>query len=278
MDQRTPVVILGAGYTGLVIHALGQARGLRVLAGSRSPDEHLASIPASQRLRFDLARPQTWADIPEQARLVWCFPAAPETLVQDFAGRIAPRISRLVVLGSTSAYEPAIPQKAGAAAPLIDETSPLNLALPRVRGEEWLRTHSQAIVLRSAGIYGPGRHVLDWIRQGRVTASPRYVNLIHVEDLAGICLAALERGRAGEVYNVSDGEPRLWSDICLVAKRRWGVESPTKSVAGSASAGPGKRLSIGKLQTELGYAFRHPDLYEALDAIENAAHHKLESL
>ncbi len=276
MDQRTPVVILGAGYTGLVIHALGQARGLRVMAGSRSPDEHLASIPASQRLRFDLARPQTWADIPEQARLVWCFPAVPETLVQDFAERVAPRVSRLVVLGSTSAYEPSPPQKAGAAAPLINEASPLNLALPRVRGEEWLRTHCQAIVLRSAGIYGPGRHVLDWVRQGRVTASQRYVNLVHVEDLAYICLAALERGKAGESYNVSDGQPRQWAEICRTARDRWGVESSGENR--QQGVGPGKRLSIVKLQTELGYTVLHPDLYEALDAIENAAHHKLESL
>lgn len=272
MDQRTPVVILGAGYTGLVIHALGQARGLRSLAGSRSPDEHLAAIPASQRLRFDLARPQTWADIPEQARLIWCFPAAPETLVQDFAERVAPRISRLVVLGSTSAYEPPAPQKTGAVAPLIDEEAPLNLALPRVRGEEWLRTHCQAIVLRSAGIYGPGRHVLDWVRQGRVTASPRYVNLVHVEDLACICLAALERGQAGAIYNVSDGQPRQWTEICRTARDRWGVKSSGESR--QQGAGPGKRLSIVKLQTELAYTVLHPDLYEALDAIETTMNAK----
>lgn len=272
MDQRTPVVILGAGYTGRVIHALGQARGLRVLAGSRSPDEHLASLPASQRLRFDLARPQTWTNIPEQARIIWCFPAVPETLVQDFAEQVVPRISRLVVLGSTSAYEPPPTHQAGAAAPLIDETSPLNLALPRVRGEEWLRTHSQAIVLRSAGIYGPGRHVLDWIRQGRVAASPRYVNLVHAEDLACICLAALERGKAGETYNVSDGQPRQWAEIFRTARDRWGVESSGEKR--KQEAGPGKRISIAKLRTDLDYVFRHPDLYEALDAIETTMNAK----
>ncbi len=266
MDQRSPVVILGTGYTGLAIHALGTALGLTVLAGSRSPHDHLPSIPASQRLFFDLEQPQTWADIPERARLVWCFPASSETLIQRFIEKLSPGISRLVVLGSTSAYEPAAQQKAGAAAPLIDEDSPLNLTLPRVRGEEWLRIQGRAIVLRSAGIYGPGRHVLDWIRHGRVTASPRSVNLVHVEDLAGICLAALERGRAGEVYNVSDGQPRPWAEICRIARQRWGVEASQENR--KQEAGPGKRISIAKLQAELGYTFRHPDLYEALDEIE----------
>lgn len=274
MDQRSPVVILGTGYTGRVIHALGQAKGLTVLAGSRSPDEHLATIPASQRLRFDLAQPRTWTNIPDQARLIWCFPATPEALVRDFAEQVAPRIARLVVLGSTSAYEPAAPHGEGAAAPLIDEDAPLAMTLPRVRGEEWLRIHCRAIVLRSAGIYGPGRHVLDWIRRGKVTASPRCVNLVHVEDLAGICLAALERGGAGSVYNVSDGQPRPWDEICRVATQRWGVESPTGAGAGAAAAGPGKRLSIAKLRAELNYTFRHPDLYEAMDAIEAEARPK----
>lgn len=270
MDHRSPVVILGTGYTGLVIHALGRAGGVTVLAGSRSPDEHLASIPGSQRLCFDLARPKTWANIPERAKLIWCFPAAPETFVQDFAQRVAPRISRLVVLGSTSAYGAAAPHKAGAAAPMIDEAAPLNMTLPRVRGEEWLRTRCKAIILRSAGIYGPGRHVLDWIRRGRVVASPRSVNLVHVEDLAGICLAALDRGRAGSVYNVSDGQPRQWAEICRIAQQRWGVESPG-GVNRAANTGPGKRISIARVQRDLGYTFRHPDLYEALGAIENAA-------
>nr|MBI3613110.1 hypothetical protein [Nitrospirota bacterium] len=271
MGHQSPVVILGAGYTGVVIHALGTTQGLTVLAGSRSPHEHLTSIPVSQRLRFDLEQPQTWSNIPEQARLIWCFPTPSEALVQCFIERLSPGISRLVVLGSTSAYEPPAPHKTRAAAPLIDEASPLNLALPRVRGEEWLRAHTGAIVLRSAGIYGPGRHVLDWIRQGRVTASPRVVNLVHVEDLAGICLAALERGSAGSVYNVSDGQPRQWAEICRIAQQRWGVESSGENR--KQEAGPGKRISIAKLRADLDYTFRHPDLYEALDAIENAAHH-----
>lgn len=267
MDQPTPIVILGAGYTGRVIHALGTARGLTVLAGSRAPDQHLASIPIAQRLRFDLAQPTTWANIPERAKLIWCFPATPEALVRDFAEQVAPRIAKLVVLGSTSAYDQAAWRQEGAAAPLIDEDSPLDMTLPRVRGEEYLRFHGRALILRSAGIYGPGRHVLDWIRQGRVAASARYVNLVHVEDLAGICLETLDRGKDGSVYNVSDGQPRQWAEIVRTARDRWGVAQPDGQARGKTT-GPGKRLSIAKLQRDLGYTFRHPDLYAALDAVE----------
>lgn len=271
-QERTPIVILGTGYTGKSLYAMCRARDLPVLAGSRSPDDHLASVPAGHRLLFDLAKPETWATIPDRAHVVWCFPAQPEETVRQWAQLMSHTIGRLVVLGSTSAYEPADRRQAGAPAPVVDETSPLNMALPRVQGEEWLRAEARAIVLRSSGIYGPGRHVLDWIRQGRVAALPRYVNLIHVEDLAGICLAALARGKAGEVYNVSDGTPRPWDEICRVAWDRWGVASSGEHRR--QEAGPGKRLSIAKLERDLGYTFRHPNLYDALDAIEAAATNK----
>ena len=130
-----------------------------------------------------------------------------------------------------------------------------------------LTTENQAVLLRVAGIYGRGRNVLDWIRRGRITDVNRFVNLVHVEDLAGICLRALERARPGETYNVSDGRPRRWAEIYEVAAQRWSVYPPTPTARGEER---GKHLSIAKLRAELDYTFQHPDLYEALDAIESS--------
>ncbi|TAJ31518.1 MAG: hypothetical protein EPO64_02365 [Nitrospirae bacterium] len=257
----TSIVILGAGYTGRHLLALATAKGLPVLASSRSPHNHLLHIPAPQRIEFDLFRPVTWRNVPGGAQIIWCFPAAPLNLVAAFAEQIAPHAGRLIVLGSTSAYKPT-----GTSDTWLDESSAIDQTLPRVQGEEHLRLNHRAIILRVAGIYGPGRNVLDWIRRGRVGPSPRYVNLIHVEDLAGICLLALERARPGEVYNVSDRQPRQWSEICEVAQRRWNV-TPLESEAHDRR---GKRISIAKLRTELGDPFTHPDLYAALDELESA--------
>ena len=121
-------------------------------------------------------------------------------------------------------------------------------------------------MLHVAGIYGPGRNPLDWIRQGRVGPSRKYVNLIHVEDLAAICLLALEKGKPGEAYNVSDGQPHIWNEICTTAQQRWGVAATAEKEDRSS----GKRISNAKLRAELGYALKHPDLYEALALIESA--------
>jgi nucleoside-diphosphate-sugar epimerase len=219
-----------------------------------------------QRLQFDLEQPSTWLNISADAGLIWCFPATPLEQVQAFARTLNAPPRRIVVLGSTSAYEVS-DHSAEYPPPWIDESAPIDQTKSRVRGEEYLRKEHGAIVLRVAGIYGSGRNPLDWIRQGRVGPSRKYVNLIHVEDLAAICLAAIEKGKPGEAYNVSDGTPYLWSDICATAQQRWGVTAAKVTKDHS----PGKRISTAKLRVELGYVVKHPDLYEALALIESAS-------
>jgi nucleoside-diphosphate-sugar epimerase len=243
---------------------MGASQGWTVHATSRNPLNNLSGIPSEQCLIFDLEQPSTWLNIPAGADLIWCFPATPLEQVQAFAHTLNAPPRRIVILGSTSAYE-ASDHSAEYPPSWIDESSPIDLSKSRVQGEEYLRKHHGAIVLRVAGIYGPGRNPLDWIRQGRVGPSRKYVNLIHVEDLAAICLAAIGKGRPGEAYNVSDGRPYIWSEICNTAQQRWGVAPAAAKVAPSS----GKRISNTKLRTELGYVLKHPDLYEALALIES---------
>lgn len=256
------IVILGAGYTGRVIYSHATAHGVSALVTSRRPDAHLDFALPSHRLPFDLEREATWRNIPLGCDLIWCFPATPLEEVSSFTKAVLRKTGRIVVLGSTSAYEtPGTDSDS-----LIDESAPVDRTRPRVIGEEYLRIQAGAAVLRVAGIYGPGRNVLDWIRRGKVGPSQRYVNLVHVEDLAAICLAALKEGRSGEIYNVSDGQPRRWSEICEVAQRRWGI-APVKRDSDQRAS---KRLSIAKLTRDLQYRFQHLDLYTAMDEIERS--------
>jgi len=259
-----PLVILGSGYTGLVLHRMGTVQGRTVHASSRNPLTNLGGIPSEQRLRFDLEQPSTWLNIPIGADLIWCFPATPLEQVQAFTRRLNAPPRRIVVLGSTSAYE--VSDHSTDYPPAwIDESAQIDLTKPRVQGEEFLRTNCGAIVLRVAGIYGPGRNPIDWIRNGRVGPSRKYVNLIHVEDLAAICLVALERGKPGEAYNVSDGTPHTWNEICVTAQQRW---STTAAVV-QEDQPTGKRISNAKLRAELDYVLKYPDLYDALDLIDS---------
>ncbi len=263
-QATSPLVVLGSGYTGRVLHKTGTSQGWTVHATSRNPLNNLAGIPSEQCLKFDLEQPSTWLNIPVAADLIWCFPATPLEQVQAFARTLNAPPRRIIVLGSTSAYD-APSQSTEYPPPWIDESSPVNLAKSRVQGEEFLRTNCGAIILRVAGIYGPGRNPVNWIRADRVSPSRKYVNLIHVEDLAAICLLAVDKGKPGESYNVSDGTPRTWKDICETAQQRWGVTA----AAVKEDRSSGKRISNAKLRSELDYRLRHPDLYEALDLIES---------
>ena len=264
MTGTTTILILGAGYTGRHFYATAKVQGQQVLASSRDPTKHLAYASLTDRIEFDLTRQATWKNIPSAADMVWCFPATPLEQVQAFAKTLGAPPRRFVVLGSTSAYAVKNDSREYPP-PWLDESAPIDLSKPRVQGEEYLRQHHGAIVLRVAGIYGPGRNPLEWIRRGRVGPSRKYVNLIHAEDLAAICLLALVHGKPGEAYNVSDGQPHTWNEICATAQQRWGV------TAGAAKEdhSPGKRISNAKLRAELDYRFRHSDLYEALDLLES---------
>ncbi|MBX3331689.1 MAG: hypothetical protein KF722_14870 [Nitrospira sp.] len=258
------LTILGSGYTAKFLLPLAQHRYTHVFATSRDPDRKLTHLNPDQRIRFDLARPETWQAIPTSTDVLWCFPAIPIKLVQQFADAASLRTRRLVVLGSTSAYDDCASTEYPP--PWIDETASVDLSKPRVQGEELLRTYYNAIVLRVAGIYGPGRNPVEWIRIGRANRSRKYVNLIHVEDLASSCLAAIEHADPSGIYNVSDGHPRTWTEICKMVEQRWEIQSSDSQDADS----PGKRV-LNKRMCELlksdGTGLRYRDLFEALELI-----------
>lgn len=258
------LTILGSGYTAKSLLPLAQHRYSHVFATSRNPDRHLTHLKPEQRIRFDLARPETWQAIPPSADIVWCFPAMPLELVRQFADAASLQSRSLVMLGSTSAYDGGLSSKYPP--PWIDEAASIDLTIPRVQGEELLRTSYGAVLLRVAGIYGPGRNPIEWIRTGRVGRSRKYVNLIHVEDLASSCLAALMHAGSGEIYNISDGTPRTWMDICKMVEHRWDVRSVDSEVDST-----GKRLSNKRMSELLKLdrvSLRHGNLYEALELIQ----------
>lgn len=252
-------MILGTGYTGRRVYHQAREAGWKVFATSRMPDVHLSDISAEYRILFDIAQPETWGSIPIPAHIIWCFPASPLHLVQAFLSARPIESGRIIVMGSTSAY--------GTNCGAVTEQTPLDVHLPRVQGEEYLRTRLGAVIIRLAGLYGPGRNVLDWIRKGRISNTTKWVNLLHVEDAAGICLRALERAPDGNTYLASDGIPRTWVEIFSIASSKWNIPLPPPAPQQET----GKHVSIHKLLTDLNYTLRFPDLYQALSEIENSS-------
>lgn len=230
------MLILGAGWVGDALRA-------------RCP--HAAFTRRSARpgaTEFDLAREETWTSLPADDEVVWTFPAAPpERAIALFESRFAS--SKVVVLGSTSAYLSSGPDE------LVDESAPLDLAQPRVAGEEALRARGAA-VLHLAGLWGPGRDPVKWLLEGRVRNGLRFVNLVHLDDVLASIAAALAKFEPGLRVNVSDGRPRRWNEHVAELHARGGL--PAGFALEQAPLGfKSKRIASTRLERLLpGHRFR----------------------
>ncbi len=124
-----------------------------------------------------------------------------------------------------------------------------------------------AMVLRVAGIYGPGRgHAFRQFLRGEARIEgdgSRFLNMIHRDDLVGVIVAALEHGRPGEIYNAADNEP-----VRQAAFFEWLAEKLQRPLPPRVAANEeawrkrgltNKRVSNAKLREELGCRLRYPD-------------------
>jgi nucleoside-diphosphate-sugar epimerase len=148
----------------------------------------------------------------------------------------------------------------------------------------WTRERAtDCVILRVPGIYGPGRLPLERLRKGipvlREADAP-YTNRIHADDLARVCVAAMKRGRAGAVYNVSDGHPGTMTEYFFRIADIAGLQRP--SVVSLEEAGevlsPGmlsflsesRRLDNRRMREELGIEPDYPDLSAGLPSCMSA--------
>lgn len=101
-------------------------------------------------------------------------------------------------------------------------------------------------------------------------------NHIHTHDLVEVCLAAMERGVSGEVYNVCDGHPATMTGYFNAVADF--LDLPRPPVISLAEAeqtltpgmlsylGESRRLSNRKLVEELGVILKYPTLETGLPA------------
>jgi nucleoside-diphosphate-sugar epimerase len=79
-------------------------------------------------------------------------------------------------------------------------------------------------VLRLAGLYTLERGAHNyWMTSGKDVAgrADGIINLLHYDDAAGACMAALKAGKVvrGKVFLISDGNPLTRQGICESAKK-----------------------------------------------------------
>ncbi|MEX0820164.1 MAG: NAD-dependent epimerase/dehydratase family protein, partial [Pirellulaceae bacterium] len=147
--------------------------------------------------------------------------------------------------------------------------------------EELLRRHpmgQRAIVLRLAGIYGPGRlPKLQDVAAGTPLAASAsgYLNLIHVDDAVQIVLAAEQQLTPPEMLLVSDGHPVLRGEFYRELARLTNSPAPCFQGSQGASADSStarrastdKRIDSSRLREWLRFQYRYPSYVEGLAAI-----------
>jgi nucleoside-diphosphate-sugar epimerase len=128
-----------------------------------------------------------------------------------------------------------------------------------------------AIILRFAGIYGPGR----LLRQKTIEASEpivgnpeKWLNLIHVDDGASAILAVQQRAASGSLFNVCDGVPVMRRDFFAELARL--LRAPPPRFAPPEGPVPHergqRRIGNGKIMAETGLVVRYPSYREGLRA------------
>ncbi len=275
------VLIVGCGYVGLPLGAELARQGHEVFGLRRSASTESALKAAGIRpLSGDITRAEELAALPRGYDWVVNCVAASGGGVEEYrevylrgTRNLLEWLSseppeKCVYTSSTSVYG----QNDGS---LVEETSPSEAAsetgkilveTERVLLQAARHRGFPAVILRLAGIYGPERGY--WFRQflkdeARIEGTgSRLLNMIHRDDAVGAIIAALEKGRPGEVYNVADDEP-----VTQRAFFQWLAEALGKALPPTVPEDPlavrrrgvsNKRISNRKLKTELGYQLKYP--------------------
>jgi nucleoside-diphosphate-sugar epimerase len=168
----------------------------------------------------------------------------------------------------------------------VDESAPARTSLDRTRmrlaaEQAWTEaTRGDVVILRLAGIYGPGRNALATLRAGsarRIVKPGQVFNRIHVDDIASAIMAAVRHGGGG-IWNVCDDEPAPPQDVIAYAAKLMGVPPPAEeafetaemsAMARSFYAG-NARVSNARLKRELGVTLAYPNYRRGLDALWDA--------
>jgi nucleoside-diphosphate-sugar epimerase len=284
MDSKSRL-IFGCGYLGSRVAARWHALGDGVFAVTRWPNRAEAlTAQGWQPIVADVTRPETLRDLPRVDTVLYAVGhdrGSGKTMREVYVDGLCAvlnamidRTSRFLYVSSTGVYG----QTDGS---WVDESSPCEPTRESGRvcleAENALRDHAlvnRSVVLRLAGIYGPGRLPnRDALLAGEEIESPEegFLNLIHVEDAASVVVAAADHPSPSSLYLVSDGHPASRREYYAEAARLLGATPPRFAPPreGSAKldrAAGNRRIDNTRMLAELPVRLAYPSFREGLAA------------
>jgi nucleoside-diphosphate-sugar epimerase len=282
-------LIIGCGYLGERVARKWREAGHSVAVVTRSDGRaDVLRQQGYEAIVADVTRPESLVKLPVAESVLFAVGfdrAGNDTIHNVYAGgmqnvlnALSADTGRLIYISTTGVYGPA---DGG----WVDEATPPD---PRREGgraslaaEESIAAHplgQRSVILRLAGIYGPGR--VPFIRELRAgepipARTSGWLNLIHVEDAAAVVVAAAEVPLSGRsVYCVSDGVPVERGEFYSEVARQIGTPpprfvEPDPNSPRTARAEGNRRISNARMLADLRVTLAFPDYRAGLaDAVE----------
>ncbi|GIG61487.1 dTDP-glucose 4,6-dehydratase [Longispora fulva] len=149
-----------------------------------------------------------------------------------------------------------------------DDGSPFWPHLAAIRSTEeqvFAADGIEGVALRYGLFYGGDDALAPMLRKRQLPV-PRSGNMagwVHIEDAASGTVAAVDKGRAGEAYNLVDDEPATWADVFTTAAKTFGAPAPLRlpgwvlrlaaPYGGAVMTRSDLRVSNAKAKRELGW-------------------------
>lgn len=285
MTTATRLFCFGLGYSALALADLVEPRGWRI-AGTCRTEEKRAALEKRgiETFLFDRGRP---LDDPAKAlagatHLLSSVPpdGSGDPVINQHGAdlRQLRGIEWTGYLSTTGVYG----DRQGA---WVDETDDLTPSGPRGQRRldaerAWLALDPPAHLFRLAGIYGPGRSAIDTVRAGRarrIDKAGQVFSRIHVDDIATVLLASIDRPNPGAAYNVCDDDPAPPAEVIAEACALLGFPPPpvesfdqakaTMSAMAISFYDDNKRVRNDRIKRALGVALKYPTYREGLRAV-----------
>lgn len=169
----------------------------------------------------------------------------------------------------------------------VDETSPLTPATKRGKARvaaeaQWIKVSEDLglnlKIFRLAGIYGPGRGPFAKVRNGtarRIIKPNQVFSRIHVQDIAQVLLASINRPESSQIFNVCDNFAAPPEDVIGYAAELLGLPLPPAQDFEAADMTPmarsfyaeSKKVKNDRIKSELGVELIYPDYMSGLNAL-----------
>ena len=279
----TTLLSFGHGYSARALTRL-LPEDWRVIGTTRSPDR-------VEALRAEGVEPVIWPGgdlIPAlDAATHLLISAAPDAdgdpVLRDWQDAIAARAERFAWVGYLSTTGVYGDRDGG----WVDEESELRPATKRGQARVEAEAAWRAIpglplhVFRLAGIYGPGRGPFEKVRQGtarRIVKQGQVFSRIHVDDIAQVLKASIDRPHTGATYNLCDDDPAPPQEVIAHAAELLGLPVPQEvpfeeaemTLMARSFYAESKKVRNDRIKDELKVTLIHPDYRSGLAALLRA--------